>query len=646
MPSGAFYLERSTNKYRKDRQLNNIKEIFHGLTHISNQYNLYVDVSNFGNYKNKQEIKPLVSELQIPTKEFTHKKRLFSNITTSRKDETITIDSATHMIELDKIAIKDNNFIIKSKIKTFNKTVEQDGKIYNDEINLFQIMYYNIEEETIKFELLQNTESANRFHYISKYKFQNNEDGRRIVIDPYTTEEHKILKPIRNKYIHKTSCINIFKYLNEKEKSLPDVNVNSSIEELIAKLNLIKPEIDKLRGKGARTGIEKIEIAEFKFVTEQVNNTEKLAKYIKDLTQWKSDYDEWTNNKTSIVPLEQHNVKFNRREYGEKYVSANNAKLLERLAPYDPRIDIDKINNSTIQHDSDGKVTLNEEVTKAVDFGIYGPYLVSDILRYKQLWNNIDITDKLAISEANISEFSEFIHKFKSACLSLISLAWQLDDFRELNKDYKCGSNIKSRSNPNPTLVVNFSFLPIYPESSWLVDKNHQILTSHQVIFDPCESKQNAIKIAVNFYEGTNVINLSNIVLDEPAFGLYDNSKVRDFDILLSNQLKIDQPVFVFGADSVEKNFTDLNTEERKEESLIKKIPVGEFDLETDFPSLQVTTQATSQTITPAKGKVANAWNNRINKPTPNNNEATNMDDFKAKYLKYKAKYILLKKQI
>ena len=65
------------------------------------------------------------------------------------------------------------------------------------------------------------------------------------------------------------------------------------------------------------------------------------------------------------------------------------------------------------------------------DFGIYRPYLVSDILRYRYMGANNLSYQLLGISEKNIYQFTMFIHDFKSMCSSVISLILQLNDFHK-----------------------------------------------------------------------------------------------------------------------------------------------------------------------------------------------------------------------
>ena len=282
--------------------------------------------------------------------------------------------------------------------------------------------------------------------------------------------------------------------------------------------------------------------------------------------------------------------------------------------------------------------SINHPITTSKnigEFGFYTPYLVSYILRDKPQ------SEKLNINENNIDNFCEFIHGFKSAGLSLISLLLQLIDFyndytNENNKqkeaikiiyknaidEYKLRRKTKSlnqytipkreniindyyldKEKPINNIIIKFPYNKIYSisnnKSTYI---NHNIMIN--LVKDP-KSKMYDIKLNILMGELKEnpdqvVKDLQFIELDEPFYGnsLHLNvvDQIEDFDQLFINKYINTQNIFgnlinSFAGDKLVRNIIKFNkktTIVNNDSANVKNdsANIFAFNIDTDFPSL------------------------------------------------------------
>ena len=273
--------------------------------------------------------------------------------------------------------------------------------------------------------------------------------------------------------------------------------------------------------------------------------------------------------------------------------------------------------------------SINHPITTSKnigEFGFYTPYLVSYILRDKPQ------SEKLNINENNIDKFCDFIHGFKSAGLSLISLLLQIIDFyndytNENNKQkeaikiiyknaidkYKLRRKTKSlnqytipkreniindyyldKEKPINNIIIKFPYNKIYSisnnKSTYI---NHNIMIN--LVKDP-KSKMYDINILMGELKENPehvVKDLQFIELDEPFYGnsLHLNAvdQIEDFDQLFINKYINTQNIFgnlinSFTGDKLVKNIINFN----KKTTIANNdsVNIFAFNIDTDFPSL------------------------------------------------------------
>ena len=750
----------------------NESELLPAIANISNQ-----DYYSYDLITEKQEFKKISAGEKIFLPELLSVKRLFSNIEYSNVlDKYVSVEKAEHFIDINKIAVTNESLIVESGVKNFSKIVTINDKPVTIDINLIQTMHYNTQSQTIRFNL-KDANPNPKYNYISEYKIE----GNKIIFTPYTTNPAKIIKPIFNEIIIKKRLnndtnFNLFKFLNENETKLDPVTINSTLSELQTKMNSISPSFSELQKKGAKTDSEQLKYNTLYNINSILNDSDKLNDHISQLTKWKNDYDEWVYNKDKVVQIEQHYYKFEKKQFGQGYISNKNAYILGKFRKYDLRIQLKDIKNkvigekleeqsitqqqnkrvneneeySTIYHNAaiDLKIPINPEKMGVIEeiramiaaenkinepsknqsknqsknssnkiknlndsdlncsslvtktnilsqrivevfketeqnkitvenlgqFGVNCPYLVSYILRDKPIWNKLKLsTDILGISELNIEDFTKFIHEFKSASLSLVSLFSQLRNFR---------NSPEGSSTNKPKLFIRFPFKPIYSGSRELtnvVNSQNNSLIEHIIMFQTMKSLNKALLILMNKPDQEQIItDLNFLELDEPLYDKELNSRVDDFDVIFSNPLNIV---------TLSSNLLKFNEEHGREEIEINEY-TKVFDIDKcDFPALpskpiktsdlpSKSTQTTSvmqisastnpikTSDLPSKSTQTksvmqiSASTNPIKTPAQNNKKAnqTNQtkytveyedddkkDGFKNKYLKYKEKYLKLK---
>lgn len=552
-------------------------------------------------------------------------RRLLSNINFKKNKNMIEILSAEHVVPID-------IFILNGVLHVINTQEFSNGK---SKSMLEQIMKFNPSTGSIQFTLEERNKN---FNYVSKYNVDIGE--KKIKLNPYTEEEHRKIVPISKLKIIKGNFTNIYKFLNEMEPSNP-VTIDSKYDELIGKLKRIR--IEKAKELVSKD-------KELKTVEHHLYSKRTRQIFDSNLKLWKNNFDEWTWYKDKIMPIEQHDIRFTYEETKEPpKISNQMAKIIENVQPYDSRIKLEKV--------------MDRDYYKAVNYGVYAPYLVSYILRYKQV-NYYDATvDALCLTKDNIEEFAKFIHRFKSACFSIISLYYQL--IKRLEK---------------PCIEINYRVGEIYKGFN---DNQSANIIEHKLLFSPDESPSNSIKILKPSSEKVgeekkglcDVDSIDELKLDEPLYGNEEFSRIKDFDQMYMENLNQNRlsGLFDFFKSNIKSNF-DLFYEDKfglKQiiEETNKDITENEeIDLEKDFPSLD-------KPIEPIIIKNLGAWGSPLivkepvkqivtkpeDKPIPktipkstpfrvistpvydSSKSKSKDDDYYQKYLKYKNKYIQLK---
>jgi hypothetical protein len=275
------------------------------------------------------------------------------------------------------------------------------------------------------------------------------------------------------------------------------------------------------------------------------------------------------------------------------------------------------------------------------DFGIYTPYLVSYILRHPQ-------SIKLNINGDNIIDFCNFIHGFKSAGLSLVSLMLQLvdsysnyiDKYNENNKriikykntlDHvkeennkirifkkdieqrkrtdnnkipipqlnKCGRKKQLEEPKKPNLIKVFTKIIIkFPyKKIYSLSIQYPTYIDHNIIFDLSKlysnNNLNLFKLNLSILQNKiepddnqDILYLKFIELDEPYYGISENSNIDDFDELFIN-INTGNYINANLVDNIKKfnkkmKYVDSEPDKKEQEQL----PVPNLNNFFDFPSL------------------------------------------------------------
>jgi hypothetical protein len=545
-------------------------------------------------------------------------RRLLSKIDFKKNKNNIQIIKAEHVIPLE--IFIENGMLYMITGKKFSNGLSSSVPE--------QIMKFNPESGEIQFTL---EEKNKKFNYVSKYIVDTK--NKKIKLNPYTEEEHKKIIPIPKIRCRRSPIINIYKFLNEMEQSNP-VTIDSSFSDLKEKLNRIKREkVSQLTNKQK----------EIQATEHHLESKENREKFDSNLKLWKTNFDEWTWDKKKIMPIEEHEIRFVYQKIGEPRLSTQMGKILENLQSFDSRIKLER--------------DIDNNFYRSVNFGVYTPYLVSYIVRYKQVNYNESTVDALCLTSENINDFSKFIHRFKSACFSIISLYYQLNE--RIQK--QC-------------VEISFRVPEIYIPKN--IESNEpDIITdnivTHNILFKPDEVQSKSVKILKPTIDDTgkkgicDVDSLHELKLEEPLFGNDEFSQIKDFDKLYMDDLNkkniITGLIRLFTSD-IKSNFTafyedKFNTKEIIEEVNKNIVDEKGFDLVNDFPILN----NVQETI-----NVNNlgAWGSPLEIKTPEKIDEQSTDktkssgfksiytpvyngskdkEYRQKYLKYKNKYMELK---
>ena len=545
-------------------------------------------------------------------------------------------------------------FYIKSKPKKFEKTFADGQK--SQEIFQEAIIDFGATPMTVEFRLYTKDQGKDKFVFNSKYKFT--PDG--IELFPWTDEETKKIKPIVKKIYQETQLpksvksgtssqiigtkVNVFHWVNSVSPTRK-INLNSTLDE-------IRPVLDSLKSDSSITETASNHSAIKKWIVEHVLLDEStLDKHKEDVRRWFKNYQEYHGDDTQYT-AETLNFECEYEEHIPPHISEYTSKLVDRTTDYDTRIrarpaipDIDaklaeneekrrkaldeqiEKYNSLQQHEKEPTRSQEllhrhnaniERINKKFDylaielrrlekfkvldgeFGIYPPYLVSDILRHRSTFVKQHTVDELCITSNNITAFCSFIHGFKSQAFTFISLYMQLisgynDQFEAwtskvqipqtkidfeffmpfykgldfMNEETKKKLALTTGQTQSPSLLTSSPFgvsvsqdsqelltskstststtvstLPSQPQIKLNFSEESYLTIKHKLLFNStATSEVDLIKIVTKFTEDQQPQPLRLLKVKEPMFG--DLGAVQDFDVLhCQNYLKVETKVF------------------------------------------------------------------------------------------------------
>ncbi len=535
-------------------------EIMKAICDITNQY------VNSGH-----DFLPISNGKTYDEKIFGVKQRLFSLIKSQKQSGKVVVENVEHKFPIKSVIFNEkptgrleaNTFFIQSEPVKFTKTVVVGTTTQKIVANVTQTAYYNLNTKKIKLVL----STSDEFHYVSMYKFD--ERTNTISLDPYTQESHKVIQPVKR---YKTvlsklngPVVNIYLFINSHKLTSGKVSISSTLEELKAKMKLLNNERDEILRRAVKSISDKKTVNIFNFVNNVLTSEETRQEYDNKLKRWKRDYSRWTKKIDNIVPVEEHEYMIEFVPIGKEKLSNTIAKLLKRLSPYDSRIVMETTNEDiNVREHMREPEKRTVEIMKSVNYGIYSPYLVSDILRYYGFDRNVAdkgaTVDLLAVSKDNIEQFCEFIHGFKSVLFSIISLHQTLCG---IYSSTKCIAGSDHKENNR---LVSFKYGPIYMGSNWVGESVVPPSINRTLIFNACKTTSNCLGFVVAVNPSETVIEVPNIVVNEPVYGKNEFSRIEDFDLLFLNEKKTTDLVasfsqmgsLLFGRTTLSSNYDEF----------------------------------------------------------------------------------------
>jgi hypothetical protein len=508
----------------------------------------------------------------------------------------------------------------------------------------------------------------------------------------------------------KNGPVNVFKYIIDNSDKKNKEEIRDIIIKLSHEVNYNKNEIlfnvfnhylNIINTKKKEEGIDMRYSDIYNNVRSHLQNINSLIKHINQLKKWKKLYNTLYNDTKNIYDIEYKCVyekkypnknKNNNNEY-KGYYSKENVKLLSLVKKYfdhDKQLELEddtiqikvrdqtvfdvgskdpikrnikpKISKESTDLKESSEIKIKDKnasyfiknVDKFIwidhpiktsknigDFGIYTPYLVSYILRHPQ-------SIKLNINGDNIIDFCNFIHGFKSAGLSLVSLMLQLvdsysnyiDKYNENNKriikykntlDHvkeennkirifkkdieqrkrtgnnkipipqlnKCGRKKQLEEPKKPNLIKVFTKIIIkFPyKKIYSLSIQYPTYIDHNIIFDLSKlysnNNLNLVKLNLSILQNKiepddnqDILYLKFIELDEPYYGISENSNIDDFDELFIN-INTGNYINANLVDNIKKfnkkmKYVDSEPDKKEQEQL----PVPNLNNLFDFPSL------------------------------------------------------------
>ncbi len=518
---------------------------------------------------------------------------------------------------------------------------------------------------------LRLKEDRARILYESKYIVEGlYTSGARIKLNPYTDEAVKQIQPIQRTRtffakLNKTK-VNIYAYLNSKATGTPDVTFTSSLAELKAKLEQLRSRIIQLE-KMVQSQEYQLEIYQFKYVEKVLKNEESLETYKRDLNMWYENYKSWTIRPDLVSPtIEGHQYILEFRKTGKSRLSKHMERLVTRTMPYDSRIimteDTEVVTDYTQRESAErgkrrdanevkrieellgkatgrnnqveiaryttqlaeakakAKISIEERMQRtdtiksSSGFGLYPPYLLSDILRYGSIFMKTNVIDGLALSSENIGIFADIINGFKSLVFNFVSLFNQIAVHKITNL-HLCTSALDDK---NDVIIRTGYNGKIYPNLSWLytpgADGSVPTYTigtdiTHPLRFMPCMGSAGSLNILKDLKDEylPKTRDLVLLSVDEPLYGTDELGGIIDFDVIFSEQFK---SAGIIGALSsllsnpLAENFRKLLEfrYDYSEDILPVEVDQSEFTV-ADFPDLGIDSTPSAEAI-----ESANIW--------------------------------------
>jgi hypothetical protein len=279
---------------------------------------------------------------------------------------------------------------------------------------------------------------------------------------------HNVLQHLGNPEVG----VNIYYFLNNTMKTIPKVDINTDYKIIKKKIEdyfnekfakrFVSP--DKIIGEE-----NKLLYKQFIYINQQLKDEETYKKYKTKLKIWTREYNKFTYKS----PVTYENLKIKVKKYFARgsvnKLSFGMAKMIKRLQPYDDRIKLIEDEEIVTNYNPNRNprfTTSTNRIYRAVDFGIYQPYTVSDILMapYQSIINhNIIIKSApewLPLSKLNISQFTKDILEFKTTCQKIISLFYQIaltttDDKINISFPYQYDPSLGTLGRENIWVVAN-----------------------------------------------------------------------------------------------------------------------------------------------------------------------------------------------
>ncbi len=487
--------------------------------------------------------------------------------------------------------------------------------------------------------------------------------GASIKLNPYTVEPIKQIQPIQRTKtffakLNKTK-VNIYAYLNSKATGTPSVTFSSSLAQLQTKLEQLRRRIVELESM-VQSQESQLEISQFKYVEKVLTNDESLEKYKRDLNMWYENYKSWTIRPELIAQtIESHQYILEFRKTGKSRLSKYMERLVTRTMPYDSRIimteDTELVTDYTQRESAEigkrrdtnevqrieellskatgrnnqveiaryttqlaeakatAKVSIEERMQRtntikfASGFGLYPPYLLSDILRYGSIFMKTNVIDGLALSSENIGVFADYINGFKSLVFNFVSLFNQLA-VHKLSNAHLCTNAL----NDVADVIIRTGYNSrLYSNLSWLYTPGADGLVPTYTIgsditqplrFMPCMGSGGSFNILKEFKDEylPKTRDLVLLRVDEPLYGTDTlGGDIQDFDVIFADKFKstgIIGALSAFVSDSLGENFRKLLEfrYDYVDDILPVEVDQSEFTAE-DFPDLIIDSTPTEE---------------------------------------------------
>ena len=539
---------------------------------------------------------------EITQVDFGKKRRLYSEINLKPSGKIFSIEKADHKFPIKTVFFSEKSTLHNIQVDGTTHSIKggviniesMDFELERIDSNGTKYKAYMKQEATIDIISGEITfklsEPKSKLLYISKYKINDlYTSDAKISLNPYTDKEEKIIKnnkrakSIFSKLVGPT--VNIYSYLNNKEPYGGQISRESSLADIKGKFKRLSSDTYERLKRQKRDNVitkEDNDVLDiYNFIDGVLASEDTLNEFNYKLTLWWKQYNKWTNRPDKItVDPERQQYMFDFTNTGKPRVSNYISNLLKRTSTYDTKIkfeedteiivDYTKLDEATnlkrmalakyedwktwakssqlqeVKEQSEITVKDRMKVTVPITsvpvpetFGIYSPYLVSDILRYGSSFLKSDIITALCLTSFNIETFCKQINGFKSLVFNIASLYHQLS----LHKmKTKCLNPTANDETTGAIIIKDFSYsASLYSKLSWhslegLVEKSIE----HSMKFLPCAFESGSLQILATLKSDTENLSVpfKLLAVDEPIYGDNQFDNLLDFDLLYMDQLK------------------------------------------------------------------------------------------------------------